>query len=188
VLEDNVILNNKRATQIWNYYSVESFYANFETDYMNRAVKAYFHFSKGKHFFMLGAPKVGLEYLRLASQIGYNDDMIHSDIAVFLIDYGFFEEARLELEKALIYNDDLSGIHNNWGYYYYKSKNYKNAIASFRRAINLNPKNHAYLNNLGFSLLEVGRKKEALAAFQKSLAINGDQVKIQEIIKDHELQ
>ncbi|MBW1853751.1 MAG: DUF2723 domain-containing protein [Deltaproteobacteria bacterium] len=185
VLENKAFLNHRRANKIWDYYSVESFYDNFEKDYMNRAVNAYFHFSKGKHFFMIGVPKVGLEYLRLASQIGYNDDMIHSDIAVFLTDYEFFEEARLELEKALIYNDDPSGIHNNWGYYYYKIKGYYSAIASFRKAVKLNPKNHVYINNLGFSLLALGKKKEAFIAFQKSLAINGNQTKIKEIMKDH---
>ena len=184
VLENKVFLNNRAANKIWDYYSVESFYDNFEKDYMNRAVNAYFHFSKGKHFFMIGLPKLGLDYIMLASQIAYDDDMIHSDIAVFLTDYGFFKEARLELEKASIYNDDPGGINNNWEYYYYKIKDYKNAISSFRRAVELSPKNHFYLNNLGFSLLELGRKKEAVTVLKRSLAINGNQAKIKEIIKD----
>ena len=185
VLEEKSVLNKNMAKKVWDYYSTESLYDDFEKDYMNRAVCAYFHFNKGKYFFMAGAPEVGIKYLRLASRIGYNDDMIHSDMALFLADYGFFQEARSELEKALINYQDLSGIHNNWGYYYSKLKDYEKAIESFRKAIELNPNNYGYYNNLGFSLLELGKKKEALIAFQRSLAINGNQTKIKEILKDH---
>jgi len=133
---------------------------------------------------MVGAPDVGIKYLRLASRIGYNDDMIHSDMALFLTDYGFFQEARSELEKALIYYQDLSGIHNNWGYYYSKLKDYDKAIESFRKAIESNPNNHGYYNNLAFNLLELGKNRDALIAFKKSLAINENQTKIKEIMKD----
>ena len=111
--------------------------------------------------------------------------MIHSDIAVFLTDYGYFEEARSELEKALLYNKDLSGVHNNWGYYYYKQMKYKRAIESFRKAIELNPKNYSYHNHLAFTLLELGKIRESLLAFRKSLAINGNQPEIRKCMKEH---
>ena len=61
--------------------------------------------------------------------------MIHSDMGVFLADHGFFEEARLSLEKALQYHEDLSGVHNNWGYYYHKIGEHEKAVESFQKAV-----------------------------------------------------
>ena len=188
VLGDQAIFNKNMANKVWNYYSTESFYGDFERDYMNREVSAYFHFNKAKYFFMVEAPDVGLNHIRLASRIGYNDTMIHSDMAVFLTDHGFFKEARSELEKALIYHEDKSGILNNWGYYYLKLRDYDRAIESFRKAIELNPKNHGYYNNLAFSLYEVGKKEEAFLAFQKSLAINDNQPKIKKFVEKRGLK
>lgn len=188
VIGGKALFNKNKANKVWKYYSTESFNDDFERDYMNREVTAYFDFNKGKYYFMNGASDVGLKFIRSASQIGYNDDMIHSDIAVFLTDYGFFEEARSELEKALIYNKDLSGVHNNWGYYYSKLKDYDKAIESFRKAIELNSNNHIYFNNLAFNLYKIGKKREAFLAFQKSLALNGNQPQIKKFMKNHHLK
>lgn len=183
VVGDKGGFNTNLVNKVWEYYSTESFYEDFELDYMNREVISYFYFDKGKHFFMTGASDAGLKYFKLASQVGYNDDMIHSDMALFLTDRGFFKEAREELDKALIYHENKGGIFNNWGYYYSKLRNHDRAIKSFRKAIELDPQNYGYYNNLGFSLYETGKKKESLLVFQKSLAINGDQPNIDEFIE-----
>jgi len=175
------------ANKVWSYYSTESLHSDFKRDYMNREVSAYFYFNKGRYFFAIGAPDIGLKYTRAASIIGYNDDMIHSDIALLLTDHEFFEEARSELEKALEFHGDLSGILNNWGYYFSKLKDFDKAIDYFRKAISLNPKNYLYYNNLAFNLYEAGKKKEAFLAFNKSLAIKGAQPKINKFIKEHGL-
>ncbi|MFC1532344.1 protein O-mannosyl-transferase family [Thermodesulfobacteriota bacterium] len=180
--------DQETANRVWDYYSTESLYDDFGRDYMSREVSAYFYFKKGKYHFSVGDPKTGIKYFRLASQIGERDNMIHSDMAVFLVNNSLFEDARKELEKALVHYEDLSGVHNNWGYYYYKLGNYNKAIESFEKAIELNPHNHDYYNNLGFNLYEIDMKKEALLAFQKSLAINGNQPKIKKFIKNHHLK
>jgi len=188
VIGEKALFNKIKANKVWEYYSTESFNDDFERDYMNREVAAYFDFNKGKNYFMNSAPDVGLKFIRSASRIGFNDDMIHSDIAVLLTDYGYFEEARSELEKALIYNKDHSGVHNNWGYYYHKQMEYERAIKSFRKAIELNPNNQGYYNNLAFSLYEIGKKREAFLAFKKSLGLNANQPEIKEFLKTHQLK
>lgn len=187
VLGDSAVFDIKMANKIWGYYATESYHDDFTKDYMNREVSSYFYFKKGKYYLTIGAPDIGLKYLRLASDIGYNDDMIHSDMALLFADHGFFKEARSELEKALVYNDDKSGVHNNWGYYYSKLNDFKSAIVSFHKAIELNPNIHSYYNNLAFCLYKVGKREDALQFFQKSLAIKGNQPAIKKIIKENGL-
>ena len=170
---------------VWNRYVTESIYGNFHRDYMNRHLCAHFHISLGKYLFMIDRPLQGLTEIEWASEIGYDDTVIHSDIAVLLTDQGFFEEARSELEKALVYYEDLSGVHNNWGFYFHKLGDYDNAVLAFRKAIELSPDNFGYYNNLGLALYEDGRIDEAMVAFKKSLALNADQPKVEIFLQKH---
>ena len=187
VVKKEAILGPYEVRDVWRYYSTDSFYENFVRDFMNREVCAYFFFNRGKYFFLLGQPSLGLENIKIASHIGHDDTLIHTDIAIFLTDRGFFKEARQELEKTLIYYEDLGGVHNNWGYYYHKVGDHNKAIDAFRKAIELSPEKFGYHNNLAFSLYEAGKRKEALLAFQKSLAINENQPGIHEFIQEHSL-
>ena len=173
---------------IWKYYCTESFHDDFVRDYMAREVCSFYFFRGGESLLLAGEVAEGLKQLRTASKIGYNDTTIHSDIAVLLMDRGFFNEARKELEKALIYHDDLSGIYNNWGYYFNKTGDYQKAIVSFNKAIELNPRNYTYHNNLGLVFHGTGKKKEAGENFKHSLQINDDQPKLKELMKMHGLQ
>ncbi len=177
-----------KAHQVWRYYSLESFNEDFYRDFMNREVTAFFHFNHAKLFFELGNSPLALNYIKRASQLGYNDDLIHSEMAIFLIDKGLFEEGRKELEKALIYHDDLSGIHHNWGYYYHKIGDYNRAITSFQKAIELNPDNYGYHKHLGFSLYEAGKNEAAYRALQRSLAIEPDQPDTKDFIGKYGLE
>ena len=172
---------------MWNLYVAESIYGNFYRDFMNRHLCAHFHFVLGKYFFAAGQPAIGLKEIKWASQIGYDDTRIHSDIALFLIDQGFTEEAHSELEKALIYYEDLSGVHSNWGHYYYRLGDFSKAIKSYRKAIELSPHTFDYLNNLGLALHQAGRNNEATVAFQRSLAINGDQPRVKRFLQENNL-
>jgi len=171
-----------QAYQAWRYYSSECFKEDFYRDFMNREVAAFFHFNHAKLFFSMGHTPLALKYIKQASEVGYNDDLIHSEMAIFLIDNGLFEEGRRELEKALAYHADLSGIHYNWGYYYHKIGDYKRAINSFQRALDLNSDNYGYHKNLGFSLYEAGRNEDAYKAFQRSLSIEPDQPNLRDFL------
>jgi tetratricopeptide (TPR) repeat protein len=161
--------------EIWKYYSSESYTDNFQRDFWNRVACAYYYYNLGKSWFFAGDPNLGLKNIELASRIGYDDGVIHSNMAIFLVDQGFFREARNELEKAMVHYEDLDEIHNNWGYYYHKVGDYNRAIISFQKALELSPKNYRYNNNLGFSFYEAGRNEEASQAFKKSLTVEPNQ-------------
>ena len=168
----------------WKYYTSMSFTDHFYKDFMTREVCAYFHFKKGDYLIRSGHPEMGLREIQTASEIAYDDHVIHSDMAVYLTDQGFFEPARKELEKALIYHSDLSGVYNNWGYLYHKMGERDKSARYFEKAVELSPMNAGYRNNLGFALYEAGRKKEGRLALEKSLALNPDQPELKKFIEE----
>jgi len=172
----------EQIRRVWDRYSTQSFYEGMERDYMNRQVCGYFHFNLGRYFLQAGLREKGLDAIRLASRTAYNDEMIHSDIGVVLTDYGLFDEARQELDKALLYNEDKSGAYNNLGYHHSAAGNLETAIMCFREAVHINPKNYVGLNNLGFSLLRAGHREEAISAFRDSLSIRQDQPAIAAVL------
>jgi hypothetical protein len=174
--------------KVWKYYSTESFLESFEKDFMNREMFAFYHFSHGMYLVLSGHPEKGLRSLRLAAEIGYNDTLIHSEMAVFFTDQGFLEEARQALEKAMVHNEDLSGVYNNWGYYYHRKGDYQQAAASFEKAAELKPDRFAYYNNLGYAFYELGDRKASEQAFRKSLAIHGNQPDVEKFMKENILQ
>ena len=176
------------AGSVWEDYCAESFHDDFVRDYMSREVCSFFFFRKGESLWASGRIGEALQHLKLASLIGYNDTSIHSEIGLFLTDRGFFDEARKELEKALVYHDDLSGIDNNWGYYYHRIGDYQKAIMAFGKAIELSPRNYTYHNNLGLVFHDAGKREEARLSFGKSLGINNDQPKVKSFVEIHGLQ
>jgi len=170
---------------LWKYYATESFYESFQRDFMNREICAYFFFNRGRDLIVSGRRSAGLQNLRLAREIGYNDNVIHSDMGVFLADHGFFEEARISLEMALLYHEDLSGVYNNWGYYYQKIGDQEKAGEALRKAVQLRPDRFVFWNNLGFALYEMGQKRESLAALEKSLSLFENQPGIRKFIEEN---
>jgi tetratricopeptide (TPR) repeat protein len=171
--------------RVWAAYALESVYGAFEKDFMNREIAAYYLFDRGKALILAGDVPAGLSHMKRARDAGYNDNVIHSEMAVFLTDHRLFDEARLSLERALRYHEDLSGVHNNWGYYYHKIGKHEEAVSSFRRAVELKPERYGFLNNLAFALLEAGQKEEAARVFQKSLSLKENQPEILKIMRDN---
>ncbi|MFC1868338.1 protein O-mannosyl-transferase family [Thermodesulfobacteriota bacterium] len=184
ILKNNSAFKRDRAGNVWDYYCMESLNSDFDKDFMTREVISFIYFLKGEYYFIIDKPQIGLPFIRLASEIGYNDKNIHSDIAFLLMEHGLYHEAGLELEKALVYHQDLSGVHNNWGYYYYKTGNFDMAVESFQKAIGLNPENYVYYNNLAFIFYATGKIMEAKKIFQRSNEINQNQPEIKKYLKD----
>jgi len=120
VMKGGETIDLTEGSRLWRCYATESFKDDIVRDFMNREVCGYFYFNYGKYLILSGRPVAGLSKMRLASHVAHDDTLIHSDMAVFLTDHGFFQDAQRELEKALIYHEDLAGVHNNWGYYYHK--------------------------------------------------------------------
>jgi len=170
--------------KVWSIYATESVYGRFEKDFMNREVSAYFLFDFGKALMLSGQTAAGLKHMKLARNMAYNDNVIHSDMAVFLTDHGFFDEARFSLERALLYHEDLSGVYNNWGYYYNKIGEHEKAVESLRKAVDLKPDQYGFLNNLGFALFDAGDKREASRVLQKSLSLKDNQPEVRKWMRE----
>ncbi|MCF8131434.1 MAG: DUF2723 domain-containing protein [Deltaproteobacteria bacterium] len=175
----------RASDDIWDYYSKESYHGHLNRDYMNREVTSHYFFRQGENLWLSGKRAEGMKFLNMASRIGYDDTSIHSDLGLFFVDQGLFENAREELSKALCYYKNLSGIQNNWGYYHHKKGEYEEAASSFRKAIKLEPNNHSYYNNLGFTLYKMDDQKEAKMVFKKSLLIKRDQPGIVKFLQEH---
>jgi tetratricopeptide (TPR) repeat protein len=188
VVKEKTALDVQTIDRTWEYYATESLHESFYRDYMNREVSAFFYFSRGKHLIFSGQASRGLEYLRLAATIGYDDTLIPSETGIFLTDHGYYEEARQALERAMTYNEDLSGVYNNWGYYYHRIGDLKKAVASFKKAVELKPERFSFYNNLGFALYELGDKTASKLALKQSLAINEEQPEIKSFLRDHFLK
>ncbi|MBW2064742.1 MAG: DUF2723 domain-containing protein [Deltaproteobacteria bacterium] len=178
--------NPYRIRNLWKYYASESFYENFEKDFMTRQVQSHFHLRYGHYLFLAGQPNLGLRYLRNASRIGYDDSVVRTKVAGILADYGYFEEARLELEKVLADKDEGT-VNNSWGVYFYKKGEYEKAVERFSKAVSLKPREYSYLKNLGLALYKAGDRDRALKVFRRSLNINMNQPEILELIKEEGL-
>jgi tetratricopeptide (TPR) repeat protein len=188
VVKEKATLDLQAIERTWEYYATESLQESFYRDYMNREVSAFFYFGRGKHLILLGQASRGLEYLRLAATIGYDDTLIPSETGIFLTDHGYYGEARQALERALIYNEDLGSVYNNWGYYYHRIGDVKKAVASFKKAVEQKPEQFSFYNNLGFALYELGDKTASKLALKQSLAINEEQPGIKSFLREHFLK
>jgi tetratricopeptide (TPR) repeat protein len=188
IVNDQIEIDQKKRAKIWNYYAAESLEDTFYRDYMNREITANYHLNKGQHLIMLGGIEPGLRRLKLASETGYNSASTHSYLSLLLSDFGYFDEAKLELEKSHIYSQNLASVYTDWGYYYSKRGDIDNAIDSIKKAIEIDPDNTLYYNYLGSILLEDGQKDEAIKVFRKSLSIKDNQEGIKKILQKNVLQ
>jgi len=172
---------------VWRSYSQESFYDQFERDYMTRQVCAYFHLKRGSHYMDVGDRSRGLASVKRASRIGYDDSGVHSMAAIVLIHHGLMEEAREELEKVSMDLRRPGVSHNNWGLYYYQTGNLPKAIDAFKKAIDCQRDHPLYHKNLGLALLESGDREEAALYLRNSLIINPNQEDLVEFMREQGL-
>ncbi len=176
---------------LWDYYYKESIHDPFQKDFMNRNIRAHYYFlNYAQDLWQAGRIGESLKNLEMASRIAYDDASVHSNIAIFFIKRRLFDAAQQELEKAMLYQGhaNLSGIFNNWGYFYHEKGEYEMAAAHLQKALQESPNNLSYLNNIGFALYEAGKKEAAREAFEKSLTINKDQPDIKAFMKKKGLQ
>jgi tetratricopeptide (TPR) repeat protein len=154
---------------LWNYYSSESFYDNFEKDFMTRQVSGHFFLRYGMYLYSTGDHKRGLRYIQDASQLGYDDAGILCGAAIFFSDQGLFDLAQDDLARAPVTRQNAAVIENNWGCFYYKKGDYERAVQAFRKALKQRPENLAYRKNLALALSGAGREEEAAQAMKEGL-------------------
>ncbi len=185
VVEEKKLNAPYKVENVWRYYSSESFFDEFERDYLNRQVCAHFFYRLGKHLFMAGSRSAAYKYMRRAASVGYDDSGIHILVALGLADEGFFGEAREQIERAATYQKDGGVIQNAWGCYYYKKGDYDKAIAAFRKAAESSPRQAMYHKNLAMALYQEGRIGEATLSSRMSLELEGDQPDLIEMMRQY---
>ncbi|MBK9189028.1 MAG: tetratricopeptide repeat protein [Phycisphaerales bacterium] len=112
------------------------------------------------------------------------------NLADSLAKAGRYEEAANTLAQ-LIRGEPTSAAFERLGSVTFRLRRYDEALANFRRALDLDPNYYAALNGVGVCLLnqwvwsdqkDTGAKQEAIRALRKSLQIERDQPRILELI------
>jgi tetratricopeptide (TPR) repeat protein len=154
---------------LWKYYSSETFYENFEKDFMTRQVTGHFFLRYGMYLYSTGEHQRGLRTMEDASQLGYDDAGILCEAAIFFSDQGLFDLAQDYLARAPVKRQNAPVIENNWGCFYYKKGDYEKAVEAFGKALKQSPESLAYRRNLALALSGAGRKEEAAQVMKQDL-------------------
>ena len=159
----------------WPYYMIESMNGSFYRDYMNRSATGFFFLKMGRDLILVGKKSLGMETIKRASSLAYNDRDLHKDLALFCTDMGMYEEALSELRIFSRVFTDADILYNTWGYYYARAGYIAEAIEAFEKSIAANPEDFQTYNNLGLMYLEARERNKAGEAFKKSLSLNPEQ-------------
>jgi serine/threonine-protein kinase len=80
-------------------------------------------------------------------------------------------KAEATYRRALALQPSYWAVHNQFGFFYYQSGRYADALPMFREAIRLRPDSVRAYNNLGAALFKMDRFAEAREAYQSSIRI-----------------
>ena len=176
-----------RLSNIWRYYTSESFDDLRGKDFLHRQLVAHYHLRFGRYLLLSGNTTEGLKHVRNATKIAHDDYAVHFTAARLLADEGLFDEARAELDRAALNRKDWAVARNSWGYLYYKKGEYDRAVEAFQEAANQHPDNALYWKNLGYAFYMLGETSDAEQAFGRSLALNQDQADVRQFMKAQHL-
>jgi tetratricopeptide (TPR) repeat protein len=85
----------------------------------------------------------------------------YADLGALYIQMGRYEEAELVLKKGLAIKREDGSIHLELGNLYLQTEKYMSAIAEFRQAISIDPRNPNPVRALAIALMESGKLAEA---------------------------
>ncbi|MEJ5357684.1 MAG: YcaO-like family protein [Desulfobacterales bacterium] len=97
---------------------------------------------------------------------------ILSHFASALKDCGRYAEAIPLLRQGVALDAERIDLWNLLGFCHFKRSEYEEAVAAFRRAIELDPGSAIDHANLGVNLAALGRREEAIEALQTALALD----------------
>ncbi|BER91312.1 tetratricopeptide repeat protein [Atrimonas thermophila] len=83
-----------------------------------------------------------------------------------------FEEAEKYLLRAQAIVPDSPSVYNLMGFLAYQKKDFKRAVRSFEKALQVNPHYAEGWNNLGAAYLGLSRLSDAKSAFAKAVSLN----------------
>jgi type IV pilus assembly protein PilF len=91
-------------------------------------------------------------------------------LALKYIEIENYQEAKINLDKAVRYVSDDADIYLAYAYYYQKVKEHKHAEKAYLHALNLAPSNGNIHNNFGVFLCGISRFDEAESEFLAAIA------------------
>jgi protein O-mannosyl-transferase len=100
--------------------------------------------------------------------------VMHSKLALCLMDQGRLEEAIMQYEESLRINPLSFESHNNLGNILNGQNKLDEAIAHYEAAIKIDPRSAEAHNNDGVALNKLGRSQDALAQYLEALSLNRD--------------
>jgi Flp pilus assembly protein TadD len=117
----------------------------------------------------LGRSAEALENYKKALELDANCASAHINLAVTLVQSGNFAEAESHYRRALS-GRSTAETHNGLGYVIGRQGRTDEAVAEFRKAIELDPKYAPACNNLAEVLVRQGKLEEAESYYRRSLA------------------
>ncbi|MBW4606252.1 MAG: tetratricopeptide repeat protein, partial [Hassallia sp. WJT32-NPBG1] len=145
------------------------------------------HFNLGATLFVQDTLEDAIDELHKAININPNFSLAHLYLGFALSKQGRLEEARLALEQGTSFtfsdkltkslltrasDKGLAGYHLLLGYALSEQGKVEEAIASYQKALQIDPNYANAHNNLGSALSDQGKLEEAIASYQKALQID----------------
>jgi S1-C subfamily serine protease len=118
-----------------------------------------------------------LESAQKKIQQSPNDAGAHYHLGISYSEVGQYQNAIIQLKKAIQIKSGLAKAHHSLGYVYKKNGQYHKAITSYNEAIELKPGNAGSHYHLGISYSEVGQYQNAIIQLKKAIQIKPDLAK-----------
>ncbi|MDY0220239.1 MAG: YcaO-like family protein [Desulfobacterium sp.] len=135
----------------------------------------YTRFYKGLSNLSLGDPKSAEQHLQAALDLDparLNVPDICSYLGVSLKEMGMYERALAVLQRGEAVDPDRTDIHNLKGFCHFKMKNHEQAVASFKRVIEIDPSSGIDYANVAVNLRALGRRDDAIHYYEQALMID----------------
>jgi tetratricopeptide (TPR) repeat protein len=140
------------------------------------AIEAYpdepsYHNALGLAYFAKGMNKEAREHMRDAIKLDPKLSEAHVNLAaIYLVEEnwdGAISESRLALENIFYRTPELA--HFNMGQAYFNKGEYKEALASFSKAVELNPRYALAYYNMGLTLDRMNSPRDSIRAYENAV-------------------
>ena len=135
----------------------------------------YISFYLGQCFLSLDQPKTALDYFTASiNQNPAKQDIasIYSYMGICFKDMGEYQKALLALYEGESHDKERTDIHNLMGFCYFKLKDHKKAIDSFKKVLKLNPGSAIDYANIASNYRDMGKKGKAIEYYLKALQLD----------------
>lgn len=135
----------------------------------------YTRFYQGLSHLSLGDPRAAEKHLQAALELDpaiLNIPDICSYLGVSLKEMEKYDQALVVLARGEAIDPQRTDIHNLKGFCHFKMKNHEQAVASFKRVIELDPSSGIDYANVASNLRELGRRDDAVFYYEQALSID----------------